>query len=228
MNKASINIVFLLAMLWFPISSFSVEYFVGINGGLISSTVANNDLSNLFRHAFAGYGSISLKPLTFLILEFQLGNAMKGFRYEDEWNEVDSAGNQTSVVHEDKHVFKYDYVEAPILAKISLFRKSPFHPTISLGISLSYLAFAKSDGYTDGKSTIKNHDIKDAFNLIDAGFILGTGLERQLGPGKITFDIRLSIGMLEIYKKIPGSNFQPDKAYNQSFYFLLGYEYKLK
>ena len=109
MTKLGMNA--LISALIFCFSIYpSTEYFIGINGGLISSTIANTDPDILSRQAFAGYGSISIKPNSFLLLQFQLGYAMKGFQYKLQWNEEDSSGNQTSIIHNDKFVYKLDYI----------------------------------------------------------------------------------------------------------------------
>ena len=102
-----------------------------------------------------------------------------------------------------------------------LFRKSLTHLTITLGSSISYLTFATRNMYEDGTQVVNNYTIMDGYNSVDANFILGTGIERQVGLNKIIFDVRLSFGMFGIYKK-SNSCF----ANNQSIYFLLGYEFK--
>jgi hypothetical protein len=226
MDSFSKWVFLLLSISCIPRYAHSAEYYVGINGGLSLSTVLNTSPDNLWRSAFTGYGSISIKPNSFLILQLQVGYAMKGYRWEDEWNELDSLLNPTSTIHKDKYIDNYDYIEVPILAKFLFFTKRPIHLSICIGPVLSYLSSAKSDIIEDGRTISRNYDEKYRTNLIDAGFTFGIGLERPLGPGKITFDIRNSSGLLNILKKDLGVDIE--KTTNQSFYFLLGYEYKLK
>jgi hypothetical protein len=216
----------LLSISCIPHRAYSAEYYVGINGGLSLSSVLNTFPDNLWRSAFIGYGSISIKPNSFLILQLQVGYAMKGYRWEDEWNELDSLLNPTSTIHKDKYINNYDYIEVPILTKFLFFRKRPIHLSISLGPVLSYLSSAKFSFIEDAITHVKDYDERHNMHVFDAGFTLGIGIEKPMGPGNITFDIRNSSGLLNILKGDIGVDIE--KTTNQSFYFLLGYEYKLK
>jgi Outer membrane protein beta-barrel domain len=227
MNQLPSIVLSIIIVFCFQKWSYSSEYYLGVNSGLVTSSVANKNDYNLFRSAFAGYGTFEIKPYNSLSFQFQIGYAMKGFQTKFSVNKNDSAGNPTLEMQNINGVNKFNYVEAPILSKFIFCKTSPINFTIDIGSYISYLVFAKVDRYTDGDLTMSNRNIINDFNLIDIGSIWGAGLEKHLGPGKITFDIRFSIGFLEIYKKPHGNYYnylEYTKTFNTSYYFLLGYE----
>jgi hypothetical protein len=183
-----------------------------LQGGLSLSIVSNQDPDDSWRRAFAGYTSISIRPDSLLIVELQIGYAMKGFQRQGEWNEVDSAGN--SMVRTDKFSYRYDYFEIPLLVKYLILRTKPVQFSICAGPYISYLSSAKGSLASRAGPTDGYFDLKNGMDLFDAGITLGAGLQKPMGSGRITFEIRSSSGLASPLK-------------NQSFYFLLGYEYRL-
>ena len=93
----------------------------------------------------------------------------------------------------DSLVFRFNYLEVPILFKKG-FLRGPAHPVVFAGPYGSYLLSAKSVLKFEDAKVIT--DINDEIKNIDLGFIFGGGLEIQLEVAKLIAEVRYTLGLL--------------------------------
>jgi hypothetical protein len=98
-------------------------------------------------------------------------------------------------------ITKADYVELPVLAKLSLSLNSGFSPNAYIGpavaIKIRGVGIVKSGG-------MKEKDNIEDLATLDVGLVLGTGVEyaanflKFLGPAVVLLDVRYTMGLLSV------------------------------
>ena len=116
-----------------------------------------------------------------------------------------------SIIVEETVRYKSGYLEIPLLFNFYL----PLHnifPNVYTGPAFSILLFSKtvrSDQEIDNKKDVQN---------VDFGLAMGGGVDIQTGAGKFIFDIRYTLGFLDINPISGGGEIK-----NGVLSFILGY-----
>jgi hypothetical protein len=92
---------------------------------------------------------------------------------------------------------KADYLEIPVLGKLSFGPPGPIKPHLLAGPYLGFLLNSKVVG--EGGGTSVSVDVKEDTNDVDFGFIAGIGLDVNLGLTTLSLQARYSIGLTEVY-----------------------------
>lgn len=110
----------------------------------------------------------------------------KGYKFEDDSESVTG---------------KYDYLELPLLAKIS-FGSPDFQGFITAGPTFGYWASGKDTYKSGGSEFSEDVDFdNDDFieNRTEIGGSIGAGFAALLGAGSLNFDVRYGAGFSSIY-----------------------------
>ncbi|CAN5443982.1 hypothetical protein BH23BAC3_BH23BAC3_14950 [soil metagenome] len=92
--------------------------------------------------------------------------------------------------------WKLDYVEVPILAKISVGPPGPFSPHIVVGPYAAYNINSELDVSAGSASVIE--DFSEFTSDIDFGGVIGVGADFSLGVTKLNIQARYSRGLLDV------------------------------
>jgi hypothetical protein len=97
-------------------------------------------------------------------------------------------------------IYKFDYIEIPLLFRLNIPTSSVFKPNISFGPLISFLASAKS--YYKLEYNGKVHDtsiaIDGSIKSSEYGIVLGIGGYENTDVGIVSLDARLSLGLSTI------------------------------
>ncbi|WP_162425862.1 porin family protein [Pontibacter pudoricolor] len=133
----------------------------------------------------------------------------KGYKYEGDTRSVTG---------------KYDYLELPVLAKIS-FGSPDFQGFITAGPTFGYWASGK-DTYKIGGSEFSEDVDFDNDNYIEnrseIGGSIGVGFAAYLGGGSLNFDVRYGAGFSSVY-----DSSDDDKLKNRGISVSLAYLFSL-
>lgn len=111
---------------------------------------------------------------------------------------------------------KLDYIEVPVLAKISLGPPGPFSPHVVVG---PYAAFnTKAEFEASSGSASLSEDFSDQTSDLDFGAIAGVGADFNLGLTKLNVSARYSYG----FSNINDSDFEVDEENNRVFMISAG------
>lgn len=153
----------------------------GVKGGLniANQTADDSDMELADSRSGMALGAWVRVPATPMVsIQPEALFSMKGDREED-------AGVTGTV--------KVDYLEVPVLAKLSLAKASPAKPTVFLGPSMGFNLSAKSEidgtGILDGET-----DLKDSTKGVDFGVVVGGGVEFN----NFGLDLRYTHGLSNI------------------------------
>lgn len=113
----------------------------------------------------------------------------------------------------EEYNLKLAYIEIPILFKILFPTRSTVTPFVYGGGYVSYLMSAEIDDV----------DVLEQFSDIDAGLLIGGGLDMMIAEGRqlLNLDLRFTHGM------IPLDMEGKEDLYNVGFQFLLGWGFNL-
>lgn len=89
---------------------------------------------------------------------------------------------------------KIDYVEIPVLAKISFGPPGPFSPHLVAG---PYLGFNINSEAEDGNGNTV--DLEDFTNEVDVGGLVGLGADFGIGLAKLNAQVRYNIGFTSVF-----------------------------
>jgi opacity protein-like surface antigen len=95
-----------------------------------------------------------------------------------------------------KGKLKLDYIEVPVLAKISLGPPGPLSPHLLVGPYVGFNLNAEFDISSNGES--ESEDISDDINSTDFGFLAGVGVDFNLGLTKLNIQARYTFGLNDI------------------------------
>ncbi len=200
--KRMIVIAFVIMALATAASAQESSKYLGIKGGLnmfkpYGDDVPDDFVSYLYSFAIGGFITCNINE-TFA-LQPELYYSMKGWKFEDDTDEVD---------------VKLGYIDIPILLKVNIpMEGKSFVPNLLVG---PYVAFNLS-------ADIDDVDIKDEIKSTDFGMVVGAGLDVKLSDGaqKLSFDFRYSIGFTSL------DDMSDESWMNNGFQFLLGYGFSL-
>jgi outer membrane protein with beta-barrel domain len=166
----------------------------GVRAGL---TVANlrGDFADLVgtdrRFGFAGGGFVRINIPGRVGLQTELLYAMKGAT-----TQVDLTDQSGNVVGTATTTYQFDYLEIPVLLRVTVGGAGPVQPSVLLGPSLgvklrSRLAY-------NGPGPFMSGDLNQVEDT-DFGLVGGVGLEFGHTPARILLDARYTLGLTNIY-----------------------------
>lgn len=175
----------------------------GIKGGLNLATVRGDDADsefNKFRTGFAAGLALEF-ALPVVAVEVDVLYAQRGAKLEG----TQSAGGVT-VSFEGETI--NNYIDVPVVAKLSVLPTPVLDVNVQLGASFAYLLSSK-DG--DGNEA----ELDDA-NRLDVGVVAGLGAKISAAVADVTIDARYTHSLSK-----PDKDGEVD-AYNRSFMVLAG------
>jgi hypothetical protein len=92
---------------------------------------------------------------------------------------------------------KTDYLEVPVLAKLSFGPPGPIKPHLLAGPYLGFLLNSEAVEESGGASS--TIDFKDSTNDVDFGLTGGIGLDVNMGLATLSLQARYSLGLTEVY-----------------------------
>lgn len=200
MKKSVLIIVMQLAFIVFVAPPLWAEDITGgIKGGLSLANLRGEDVYNNSLK-YGGTGGIFMRyTLTDIFaIQPEILFAMKGAKYEAEGI---------------KSQQKINYLEVPVLVRMTLPNQSKVKPSLLVGPALGILL---SNKITNGEEI----DIKDDTKTSDLGVVAGVGIEYLLKKGCIILDARYEMGLTSIMKETGGE--QKDVK-NSVFLIMIGY-----
>ena len=111
------------------------------------------------------------------------------------------------------------YMEIPVLVKVNLSTESAPVPNLYFGPVISFLQSAKIIFKDDQELEIP---IDENVTDIDAGIVVGGGVDIPFGTGHLVTDVRLTAGLRSI-----DASPRDLSAHNYTFSFMLGFEFPL-
>lgn len=111
---------------------------------------------------------------------------------------------------------KIDYIEVPVLAKISVGPPGPFSPHVLLGPYAAYNINAEFEAASG--SAFSSVDRSDETSDLDFGGIVGVGADFNLGITKLNVSTRYSFG----FSNINDTEFETDDESNRVFMISAG------
>jgi len=160
----------------------------GLKAGLNIANLRGDDMEDWdSKMGFSAGGFITYSINDMFAIQPEVLFTMKGAKYEEE------------ILGETlKATTSLNYLEIPVLAKLSMPTQGSVKPNLFVGPSLAILLSAKGKVEYAGES--EEVDIKDDTKSIDLGLVFGGGVDFDLGPdkGKLTADVRYTLGLTSI------------------------------
>jgi hypothetical protein len=161
----------------------------GVKGGVNLANTRVEDTSSEMSDsrlgmALGGFVAIPVSPLFSIQPEALF--SMKG----------DQASNGDATA-----TLQLDYIEVPVLAKLTLAPEAAAHPSVFLGPSLGINIGAKAKLEGDPLIPDSETDVKDATKSTDFGLVMGGGVEMPVGAAgtqSIGLDVRYNLGLTSI------------------------------
>ncbi len=213
--------------------TIAVHAQIGFKGGVNLANFIGQDAANSEDVMGLNAGiSLTLIQIGPLAITPEVYYAQKGARFSDQLRQIGETEPTPETGEELFDLeFRLDYIEVPILAKITLpiGSRDYFRPFILGGpiyawrldcqISLTSAEQQSIEECTDEQFT----DVRTAFNNADRGFVVGTGIDLDIPYlGTITLDGRYVRGLSRL--RDDGVN---DDIHNRSFTLMLGYSFGL-
>ena len=175
-----------------------------------------------------------------LFVEITLGTS--GVSLQPEFLYV-TKGGKGEVTRADGETYtqklKNEYIEVPVLIKYNFTSAGIASPFMFAGPVAAFNIASKvqNKDVPQDDPTLGDKDIENAKSL-DFGLTIGVGLGLAVGPsGKLTFDLRYTIGLTNVYDDVDAADFDGHKAYlaeadgtaldfkNNDFRFMAGYQF---
>ncbi len=172
--------------------------------------------------AFGGFIEYSINDNFAIQPEFLY--TMKGVK--GEFEEEDPYTGETVKV---KGTIKLNYLEIPVLAKLSIPTQGSIKPVFLLGPALALKLSAKTKGEAKGETIDESgsEDISSDVKDFDFGVVVGAGVDYELASGgKVTVDGRYTLGLTNV-SDIEGAEEDLD-AKNAVISVMIGYLFPLK
>ena len=173
----------------------------GVKGGLNFANLSSNDDLDTRTGFHAGLVLDFSLPMLPLGVESGLYYTQKGAEFTEDGITITG---------------KLDYVEVPVLAKISFGPPGPFSPHIVVGPYAAYNTKAEFEA-TSGSASISD-DFSDEISDLDLGAIIGVGADFNLGLTKLNVSARYSYG----FSNINESEFEVDEENHRVFMISAG------
>ncbi len=187
----------------------------GIKVGLNLANVSGDDIEdNKMQLGFAFGAFITYSFNEMFAIQPEVLYSMKGFKIESD----EEYGGVTASYEQKNHL---NYLEIPVLFKFMPKMEGSFAPNIFAGPALGIKMSATYDAEItiDGQTESSDGDLED-IKSIDFGLAFGAGADFEVGPGKVTFDARYTLGL----STIDDSEAEADVK-NGVITFMLGYSF---
>ncbi len=112
--------------------------------------------------------------------------------------------------------WKLDYVEVPVLGKISVGPPGPFSPHIVVGPYAAYNVNSELDVSAGSES--ETEDFSEITSDIDFGGVIGVGADFNLGVTKLNIQARYSRGLIDVNE----NGFENEGEHNSVFSITAG------
>jgi len=158
----------------------------GVKVGLNMAKIYGEDVVDEgldFKMGFCAGGFITLNITEMFAIQPEVLYTQKGFKAEGEEDGVTV-----------KMIASGDYLEIPLLVKLSLPTPGIVKPNLFVGPFMGFNIRAKVKGEHDGEPS-PEVDIKDITKDTEFGLVLGGGADFSLPTSKITFDVRYTLGL---------------------------------
>ncbi len=159
----------------------------GLKGGLNFANLRGDDVEDLDLNSKMGFcagGFITYSINDMLAIQPEILFTMKGTKQEEElWGET------------FKQTISLNYLEIPVLAKLSIPGQGSFVPNLFIGPYLAIKLTGKVKVEYAGES--EEEDIEDLKGT-DFGLVFGGGVDFALGSSKVTVDARYTLGLTTI------------------------------
>ncbi|MCK4359357.1 MAG: PorT family protein [Candidatus Cloacimonetes bacterium] len=187
----------------------------GVKLGMNLSTFTGDDadeegLEKKMRIGLAVGGFITYSVNEMFALQPELYYSMQGAKYKSSEGDIDGT-----------LIFRYNYIQIPILAKLNLSMESNIKPNILLGPSLGLNMSAKYE-YTDelgdaveAMGIDKKGDVENVKST-DFGLVFGGGV--AVGPAVI--DVRYNLGLTTVDDSVFEDDFK-----NSTISIMVGYSF---
>ena len=205
-------------MFLLPNSSSAVEIKGGLKIGASSAKLHGDDVEDLTdflgedqksRIGLCAGGFITFNITEMFAIQPEVLYTMKGSKYEEE------------IFGETLKVWiKLDYLEIPVLVKIMVPTPGGVKPCLFAGPVLAMKLSGKVKFEYGADS--KEEDIEEDMKSTDFGLVIGAGVDIGFGApgmGKITLDIRYSLGLSTI------SDFEDEDIKNGVFSLMVGFSF---
>ena len=214
MKRLCTVIVFLLLLtLHYHDVAFGQDLQGGVKIGMNYSKLSGYQYGEAkYKSGYVGgvFGACSLND--WIAFQIEMLYAQKGA----EWEMIILGATSSGIIQ--KTMEDLEYLQFPVLAKLTLPTDFMIKPNLYLGPSFDVLLSAKVDmplwGEVDEKEFTRNHDI---------GLIVGGGADIALNDYlNIVVDLRYTIGLIEINEPYPSDYMLSDKK-NSALSILMGF-----
>lgn len=187
-----------ITLLFAVVMPISAQLSVGIQGG---ANLSKMDFTNNQAYRFT---KIDYQPgfIGGLVVQF-LGDKHAGIQAEINFSQRGWVENDTTGVQALKIRNRMDYVEIPVLTHINI-GGGKLRGVFNIG---PYLGFGlnrtiTTENLTTGASETTEYEFDSSKdNLFDYGLMVGGGMEYRFGFGKITTEVRYTVGLGDINKE---------------------------
>lgn len=205
--------VFIGAMVFavpFAHSFENSHWSIGLKGGINLADLHGDDVraDTDFKVGAVGGGFVTYSINDWVALQGELLYSQKG-----------AESNQMILGLPVDVTGKLDYIEIPVLAKLTIPTNTILTPNIFIGPAFSFLVSANVKAESMGV-TIIDEDTKDNQESFDFGMVFGGGVDVKVGTGKLTADVRYVLGLLNVDDPPIGE--APD-IMNSVISFMVGY-----
>lgn len=181
----TILVVFTLSSTW----AFAQRLTAGLKAGMNIANIHGDDVEDVWDSKIGicagGFITCSLSGL--FAIQPELLFTMKGSKAEE-------AGNKVTM--------KLNYLEIPVLVKLSIPTPGIVKPSLFVGPSLAIKLSAKAKVEFAGES--EEEDISEELKSTDFGLVFGGGIDFGLGRGKLTVDGRYTLGLATTHEPEEG------------------------
>jgi hypothetical protein len=144
---------------------------------------------------------------------FLTSGAKYTYTYEEEGYKSEECG----------YIERYGKIQIPILAKFTFGEDFQYY-----GSAGPYFGFTICGKYIDKEMDTKEKIPSNAYKAFDFGLYIGGGVQKQLGPGKLAFDLRFGLGLTDSYQfpddQDKPNGYKPYKNRNISMTFAYMFE----
>ncbi len=162
---------------------------------------------------------------------------------EVQYNVLAYNDGEVAYVYNVQDISKLSYIELPVILKYKLPLKGELKPVLMAGIyGAMRISRGRSNTFWDFSQvssqgaevdygsviyeeiqSLDYENLNQSYSDIDAGFVLGFGIEHGVGKTRLLFDIRTNIGVTNIYAKNSDPNhINPPKRRTSSLTFMVG------
>jgi hypothetical protein len=206
MKRMTVLIMF-LSIMFIATSAAAVDIMLGLKGGVNIANVHGEDIpeDNKTRLGFIGGVSFDFKVHEMFSLQPELLYSMKGCKL--------TAGD-------DEAVWKFNYIEIPVLVKLHIPAGEAVDPSFFVGPAVGMNLSADFEITEDSET--ESIDISDNVKDVEFSVVVGAGLDITVGErGAFIIDLRFDYGLTTL-----DDTSDPDDFKNWAFGAMIGYGFK--